>query len=62
MNVRVVEQGFPSGSMDDDITDLIKSFELAANAVLPKVDMELILHANLDPWSMGHISSISSHE
>ena len=49
MNIQVVEQGFPSGSIDDDITDLIKSFEPAANVVLPKVDMELILHANLDP-------------
>jgi hypothetical protein len=29
---------------------------------LPKVDVDEILHANLDPWSMGHISSISSHE
>jgi hypothetical protein len=27
-----------------------------------KVDMDEILHANLDPWSMGHISSIGSHE
>jgi hypothetical protein len=26
------------------------------------VDVDEILHANLDPWSMGHISSISSHE
>jgi hypothetical protein len=28
---------------------LIESFEPATNAVLPKVDVELILHANLDP-------------
>jgi len=35
--------------MDDDITDLIESFELAANVVLSKVDMDEILHANLDP-------------
>ena len=49
VNVRVAEQGFLPGSMDDDITDLIESFKLAANAVLPKVDVELILHANLDP-------------
>ena len=62
MNVWVVEQGFSLGSTDDDITNLIESFKPATNAVLPKVDMELILHANLDPGSMGHISSISSHE
>jgi hypothetical protein len=62
VNVRVVKQGFLSGSMDDDITDLIESFESSANAVLLKVDVELILHANLDPSSVGHISSISSHE
>jgi hypothetical protein len=35
--------------MDDDIADLIESFEPAANAVLSKVDVELILHANLNP-------------
>ena len=44
-----MEQGFLPRSMDDDITDLIKSFELAANAVLPKVDVDEILHTNLDP-------------
>ena len=49
VNLGVTEQGFPSRSMDDDITDLIESFKLATNAILPKVDMELILHANLDP-------------
>ena len=49
VNVRVVEQGFPPGSTDDNITDLIKSFEPAANTVIPKVDMDEILHANLDP-------------
>ena len=58
----MVEQGFPLGSTDDDIIDLNESFKPAANVVLPKVDVELILHANLDPWSMGHISSISSNE
>jgi hypothetical protein len=26
------------------------------------VDVDEILHANFDPWSAGHISSISSHE
>ena len=49
VNVRVAEQGFLLGSRDDDIAELIKCFEPAANAVLPKVDVELILHANLDP-------------
>jgi len=49
VNIRVAEQGFPPGLMDDDIINLIESFELAANAVLPKVDMDEILHANLDP-------------
>ena len=37
------------GSMDNDIADLIENFKPAANAVLPKVDVELILDANLDP-------------
>jgi hypothetical protein len=27
-----------------------------------KVDVELILHASLDPWSVGHISITSSHD
>ena len=49
MNVQVAEQGFLPGLTDDDIIDLIESFETTTNAVLPKVDMELILHANLDP-------------
>ena len=49
MNVWVVEQGFSLGSTDDDITNLIESFEPSANAILLKVDMELILHGNLDP-------------
>ena len=45
----MAEQGFLPHFTDDDITDMIKSFELAANAVLPKVDVDEILHANLDP-------------
>jgi hypothetical protein len=49
MNVRVVKKGFLPGSMDDGIVDLIESFKTAANAILPKVDVELILYANLDP-------------
>ena len=49
MNVWVAEQGFLLGSTNDDIADLIESFEPAANVVLPKLDVELILHANLNP-------------
>ena len=49
MNLRVVEQGFPPRSTDDDIADLIESFKLATNAVLLNVDVDEILHANLDP-------------
>ena len=48
-NIRVAEQRFPPGSTDDDIASLIKSFEPASNTVLSKVDVELILHATLDP-------------
>ena len=49
MNLGVAEQGFSPCSTDDDIADLIESFEPAANIVLPKVDVDEILHANLDP-------------
>ena len=49
VNVRVAEQVFPLGSTDDDIVDLIESFKPAANVILPKVDVDEILHANLDP-------------
>jgi hypothetical protein len=50
----VVEQGFPPGLMDDDIADLIESFEPAANAVLSKVDVELICMptTTLDLWDI----------
>ena len=48
VNLGVAEQGFLPCSTDDDITYLIESFEPAANAVLPKVDVDEILHANLD--------------
>ena len=44
----MVEQHFLPRSTDDDIADLIESFKLAANAVLPKVDVDEFLHANLD--------------
>jgi hypothetical protein len=36
--------------------------EPVANAVLATVDMDDILHARLDPWYVGRISSISSHD
>jgi hypothetical protein len=49
VNLGVAERGFPLCSTDNDITDLIESFEPAANAILPKVDMDEFLHANLDP-------------
>jgi hypothetical protein len=49
VNVRVVDQGFLPGSTDDDIADLIESFKSVANAVLLKVDVDEILHPNLDP-------------
>jgi len=48
VNVQVMERGFPLESKDDDIVDLAESFELAANAVLAKVDVDDILHARLD--------------
>jgi len=49
VNVRVAEQGFLPESKDDDIVDLVESFELATNAALAKVDVDEILHAHLDP-------------
>jgi hypothetical protein len=49
VNLEVAEQGFPPRLMDDDITNLIDCFEPAANTVLPKVDVDEILHANLHP-------------
>ena len=57
MNVWVVEQGFPPGSDDDEIDDLIKSLRPAANSILAKLNVEQILQARLNPWSVGHISS-----
>jgi hypothetical protein len=36
-------------SKDDDIIDLVESFEPTANVVLAKVDMDEILHACLYP-------------
>jgi hypothetical protein len=49
VNLGVVEQGFLPCSMDDDIAGLIDCFKPAANTILPKVDVDEILHANLDP-------------
>ena len=49
VNVRVVEQGFSARSDNNEIDDLIKSLEPAANAILVKLNMEQILHARLDP-------------
>ena len=43
------EQGFSLESKDNDIIDLVKSFELATNTILAKVDVDEILHAHLDP-------------
>ena len=58
----MVEQGFWLESKDDDIIDLVESFEPAANAILAKVDVDEIVHARLDPCSMGCTSSTSSHD
>ena len=49
VNVRVVEQGFPSGSDDSEIDDLIESLRPAANGILAKLNVEQVLHARLDP-------------
>ena len=49
VNVLVVQQGFLLESKDNDIVDLVKSFELAGNTVLAKVDMDDILNTCLDP-------------
>jgi hypothetical protein len=49
VNVQVVEQGFSSGSNDNEIDDLIESLRLAANGILAKLNVEQILHTRLDP-------------
>jgi hypothetical protein len=49
VNVRVVEQGFPLRSDDNEIDDLIEGLWLAANGILVKLNVEQILHACLDP-------------
>jgi hypothetical protein len=45
----MAEQGFSLRSTGNDIADVIESFEPIANVVLPKVDVDEILHANFDP-------------
>ena len=49
MNVWVVEQGFPLGSDDNEIDDLVESLQPAANGILVKLNVEQLLHAHLDP-------------
>ena len=49
MNVRVVEQGFPLGSDDNEIDGLIGSLWPATNGILAKLNVEQLLHAHLDP-------------
>jgi hypothetical protein len=62
VNIRVAEQGFPLESKDNDIVNLVKSFEPITNAILAKVDVDEILHARLDPLSVGCTSSTSNHD
>ena len=45
----MVEQGFPSGSDNNEIDDLIESVRPAADGILVKLNVEQILHARLDP-------------
>ena len=45
----MVEQGFPLGSDDNEIDDLIESLWLATNSILAKLNMVQILHARLNP-------------
>ena len=49
VNVRVVEQGFPPGSDDNENDDLIESLQPATNSILAKLNVEQLLHAHLDP-------------
>jgi hypothetical protein len=48
VNFQVVEQGFPLGSDNNEIDDLIESLCPATNGILAKLNMEQILHALLD--------------
>ena len=45
----MVEQGFSSGSDDNEIDNLIESLELATNAFFAKLNVEQILHTRLNP-------------
>ena len=45
----MVEQGFPPGSDNNEINDLIESLRPAANDILAKLNVEQLLHAHLDP-------------
>ena len=49
MKVQVVEQGFPLGSNDNEIDDLIESLRSGANGILAKLNVEQLLHSHLDP-------------
>jgi hypothetical protein len=49
VNVRVVEQGFPPGSDNNEINDLIESLRPVANGILAKLNVRQILHGRLDP-------------
>ena len=49
VNVQVVEQGFPPGSDDNEINDLIESLWPATNGFLAKLNVEQLLHARLNP-------------
>jgi hypothetical protein len=48
VNVRVVKRGFPLGSNDIEIDDLIESLRPAANGILAKLNVEQLLYARLD--------------
>ena len=49
MNVLVVEQGFPLGSDNNEIDDLIESLWRVSNDILAKLNVEQILYARVDP-------------
>lgn len=48
VNVREVEQGFPPEAEYTEIIDLVEELEDAANAILPEVNVERILHGHLN--------------
>ena len=60
MKVLEVKQAFPLPPNDEDyMYDLFERVEPATNAILAKVNVDKILHARLDPWSVGRINSTS---